>query len=239
MNKTPDIETPSADPPEPSALALAQASVKATPAMQSELHAIAQQHSQPKAAAAALRTLYEFASPKLYPYVLRIVLRPEWAEEVLQESFIKVWSQAASYNPEKAAPMTWVTTIARNTAFDLLRRSEQDRAQVDINDPLFDESRIEQAQALSASSNYANPADQWALSQDATQLARCFAKLDAHTRQAIGLAFYQDLSHAEIAKALNEPLGTVKAWVRRGLAKLNTCLGAIGYQSSANTRSTS
>ena len=189
------------------------------------LKTIAAQAQHPSDAAAALRQLYDACSPKLFAFVLRLVHKPDWAEDVLQDTFIKVWAQAASFDASKAAPMTWLSTIARNTAFDLLRRNEHDKTTVDINDPLFDESRIEPSSSQSAN----NPAKQVSLSQDAALLARCFSTLDGTTRQAIGLAFYHDLAHADIAAQLAQPLGTVKAWIRRGLTKLNTCLGQLGY----------
>ena len=72
--------------------------------------------------AQAFRALYDSTSSKLFGFALRILTKRELAEEVLQESFVSVWNNAGSYQASLAAPMTWMTTIVRNKAFDLLRR---------------------------------------------------------------------------------------------------------------------
>ena len=200
------------------------------------LNLIAAQAANPSAriaAANAMKLLYAAASPQLYAFIVRLVRQTDWADDVLQDTFIKVWSNAAKFDAAKAAPMTWMSTIARNTAFDLLRKAEPERSNIDINDPLFDENEIEQT-AVSAPKSQTT---QMSLSQDAVLLERCFATLEGNARQAISLAFYHDLSHADIAEQLAQPLGTVKAWIRRGLGKLNTCLGGLGY--IANTQDAS
>ena len=205
------------------------------------LNLIAAQAANPSAriaAANAMKLLYAAASPQLYAFIVRLVRQTDWADDVLQDTFIKVWSNAAKFDAAKAAPMTWMSTIARNTAFDLLRKAEPERANIDINDPLFDESLI--SPDNSSATNTSAPKSQTtqlSLSQDAVLLERCFATLEGNARQAISLAFYHDLSHADIAEQLAQPLGTVKAWIRRGLGKLNTCLGGLGY--IANTQDAS
>lgn len=208
--------------------------ISSTQALVDLLANIAAQGTQPKEAALALRRLYELSSSKLFHFVSRIVHKPEWAEDILQDTFIKVWAQAASYDAAKAAPMTWLYTIARNTAFDVLRRNEHEKITQDINDPLFDESRIADLSQATTQAN--NPMHALSISQDTALLTQCFARLDGNTRQAIGMAFYHDMSHSDIAESLNKPLGTVKAWVRRGLMALNTCLGQLGYVPESNTK---
>jgi RNA polymerase sigma factor (sigma-70 family) len=170
--------------------------------------------------ALAFRALYEATSPKLFGFVLRILQKRELAEEVLQESFVNIWNNAGSYQSSLAAPMTWMTTIVRNRAFDLLRKlSNGQQHDLEIDAEYFD------ADIMSAlESGEATPLQALELSQDAAALASCMARLEALHRQAMALAFYHDLSHSEVAEQMNLPMGTVKTWIRRGLDKLRTCL---------------
>ncbi len=170
--------------------------------------------------ASAFRSLYEATSPKLFGFVLRILQKRELAEEVLQESFINIWNNASSYQSSLAAPMTWMTTIVRNRAFDLLRKlSNGQQHDVEIDAEYFD------SDIMSAlESGEATPLQALELSQDAAALASCMSRLEALHRQAMALAFYHDLSHSEVAEQMKLPMGTVKTWIRRGLDKLRTCL---------------
>lgn len=166
--------------------------------------------------AATFRQLYEATSPKLFGFVQRILPKSEWAEEVLQETYISIWNNAASYQPALAAPMTWMTTIARNKAFDALRRHEP---AVGIDTEDFAQEVMEALQSSEPS-----PLAALELSSEATALAHCLRKLEALHRQAIALAYYHDLSHSEVAARMALPIGTVKTWIRRGLERLRMCL---------------
>ena len=166
--------------------------------------------------AAAFRALYDATSPKLFGFALRILNRKELAEEVLQESFVSVWNNAGSYQAGLAAPMTWMTTIVRNRAYDLLRRMD---ATVEIDADTFDKDVMEALESSDPS-----PIDVLSMDAEARALAHCFSRLEGLHRQAIALAFYHDLSHSEVAQQMKLPLGTVKTWVRRGLERLRTCL---------------
>jgi RNA polymerase sigma-70 factor (ECF subfamily) len=166
--------------------------------------------------AAAFRALYDATSPKLFGFALRILNRKELAEEVLQESFVSVWNNAGSYQAGLAAPMTWMTTIVRNRAYDLLRRVD---ATVEIDANTFDKDVMEALESSDPS-----PFDALSMDAEARALAQCFSRLEGLHRQAIALAFYHDLSHSEVAERMKLPLGTVKTWVRRGLERLRTCL---------------
>lgn len=164
----------------------------------------------------AFRQLYDATSPKLFGFALRILVKRELAEEVLQESFVSIWNNAASYQAGLAAPMTWMTTIVRNKAFDTLRRLD---GAVEIDADNFDKDVMD---ALESSDP--TPIEALQISDESKALARCFAKLQSMHRQAIALAFYHDLSHSEVAEQLALPIGTVKTWVRRGLERLRLCL---------------
>ena len=166
--------------------------------------------------AQAFRSLYDATSPKLFGFVLRILIKREWAEEVLQESFVNIWNNAASYQSHLAAPMTWMTTIVRNKAFDMLRRVDD---VVEIDNDTFDKDVMDALESPDPT-----PIESLQMTDNAKALARCFARLEGLHQQAIALAFYHDLSHNEVAEQLKLPIGTVKTWIRRGLERLRICL---------------
>jgi RNA polymerase sigma-70 factor (ECF subfamily) len=163
---------------------------------------------------AAFQELYRATAPKLFGVALRILRREDWAEEVLQECYVSVWRHAPEYRSSLAAPMTWMTSIVRNRCLDWLRRPNPE--------PLEDEALAE------IESENPGPLSLLEQGRDSAALARCLRGLEAKQRQAIALAFFDGLSHAELAKHLREPLGTVKTWVRRGLARLRSCLELQG-----------
>ncbi len=164
----------------------------------------------------AFHALYVAASPKLFGFALRIVRRHELAEEALQDAFVSIWHAAGTYQGALSAPMTWMAAIVRNKALDILRRldtaPELDLAQ-------FNAEVLEQLQDSAD-----GPAEALQTSDEARALAHCMAALERAQRQAIGLAFFHDLTHGEVASQLSLPVGTVKTWIRRGLAKLKACL---------------
>lgn len=164
----------------------------------------------------AFRALYEASSPRLYGLALRILRRRELAEEALQESFVSIWHHAGDYQAGMSAPMTWMTTIVRNKSFDLLRRLQVD---VEIDGEVFDERVL-----ASLRDPAANPAEALELSSEARALAACMSALEEKHRHVVGLAFFHDLSHSDVARKLALPVGTVKTWIRRSLARLQACL---------------
>ena len=166
--------------------------------------------------ALAFRNLYEASSPRLYGLALRILRRRELAEEALQEGFVAIWNHARDYQEGLAAPMTWMSTIVRNKSFDVLRRHRQE---VDNGADEFDD-----AVMATLHDPAANPAEALELSSEAKALAACMAALEEAHRHAVGLAYFHDLSHSDVARELALPLGTVKTWIRRSLARLHSCL---------------
>lgn len=160
----------------------------------------------------AYRRLYDATSPKLFAIALRILREESRAEDVLQDSFVNIWNGAAGYNASLSAPMTWMVTIVRNRALDYIRRT--DHRTVELDDDL--EAVLE--------SNRPTPADLASAGQDAASLQHCLKRLDAGQRQAIAFAYFQGLTHSELAATLKIPIGTVKTWIRRGLEKMRRCL---------------
>jgi RNA polymerase sigma-70 factor (ECF subfamily) len=167
----------------------------------------------------AFRELYRQTSAKLYAVVLRIVRREDWAEEVLQESFVNIWNHIGEYSSAKSAPLTWMTAIVRNRALDWLRRPNLERGDEDYD--LLVEALAD---------NAPGPDVMLGSSRDARALAECLKQLSGNQRQTIILAYNHGLSHGELARHLKQPLGTVKTWIRRGLDRLKGCLdtGAAG-----------
>lgn len=171
----------------------------------------------------AFRLLYDATAPNLFGYALRILIKRELAEEALQESFVSIWNSAASYRSGLAAPMTWMVTIVRNKAFDMLRRVDH---AVEIDADSFREGgMLEMMNALESGDH--DQADRLQLSQSAVALAKCLARLEGLHRQAIAMAFYHDLSHSEVASQMQLPVGTIKTWIRRGLEKLRVCMAKM------------
>ncbi len=160
----------------------------------------------------AYRRLYDATAPKLFAVALRILREEGRAEDVLQDSFVNVWNGASGYNASLSAPMTWMITIVRNRALDYMRRA--DMRHVVLDDDLAD----------TLESDDMSPTDQASLGQQASALQICLKGLDPGPRQAIAFAYYQGLTHSELASSLRVPIGTVKTWIRRGLEKLRRCL---------------
>jgi RNA polymerase sigma-70 factor (ECF subfamily) len=171
---------------------------------------------------AAFKQLYEATVRCLLAIIVRLLRDPAWAEEVVQEVYVAVWKSASSYSSLKAQPMTWLMTIARNKAMDALRSTASDREHMvrprvsnDEDDPTGPpDMPDERGSAL----------ERLVQAIDAERLRRCLQRLEPAQRQAIALAFYDGLTHSELAAHMREPLGTVKAWVRRGLERLKPCL---------------
>jgi len=160
----------------------------------------------------AFAELYEATKSKLFAVSLRIVHERQVAEEVLQDSFVKIWHHAADYAAAKSAPMTWMTAIVRNRSLDIVRRPNLEIAD---DEDYFASNMPDESPA---------PADALAAKRDEAQITRCMKGLVGEQHKAIAMAFFQGLSHSEVADKLGKPLGTVKTHIRRGLLKLKDCL---------------
>lgn len=158
----------------------------------------------------AFETLYRSVGPRLHGVALRFMGRADLAEEVLQESFVRIWNNASRYEAHLSAPLTWMINITRNQAIDQLRK-HRDRPLSDLEqDGLADESPSAHEQLSSA--------------REAHALNRCLESLDSMQRQSISVAYFHGLSCTELAEHLATPLGTVKSWIRRGMERLRRCL---------------
>lgn len=189
----------------------------------------------------AFQSLYELTSPTLFAVVLRINRDRGAAEELLQEVFMAVWRQAERYDSSQSRVMTWLTTIARHRAIDSLRRKTSEPVTISRFSSLgggaggaADDGDVDLLETLR--SDEPGPLE---LLDDATRahdLARCMQHLTGEQRSCLALAYYQGLSHAEVAQHMSQPLGTVKSWVRRGLQSLRSCLDRAVRQVRAEGR---
>ena len=171
------------------------------------LHRVAAQDRE------ALAAFYDQTVGALFGTSLRILGDPQEAEEVVQDVFLQIWDKAATFDAKLGAPLYWALSIARNRSIDRLR-SRQRRAR------LIEELRDEEAPEHGSA-----PLPQDGLdSDDLTAIRSAVDSLPSEQRQAIAMAFFAGLTHAEIAEALGEPLGTVKARIRRGMMKLRETL---------------
>jgi RNA polymerase sigma-70 factor (ECF subfamily) len=161
---------------------------------------------------AALRLVYDETAAKLFGVCLRILHDRSEAEDVLQEVYLNVWRKAASFDQDRASPITWLVAIARNRAIDRLRSSAAHRASAPIEaaDTIPDPAPLAAETLETAEEN--------------SRLYSCLEELELRQSAAIRAAFIDGLTYEELADRQNVPLGTMKSWIRRGLAKLRACL---------------
>ena len=164
----------------------------------------------------AFQRLYNSTSGKLFGVIFRIVRRRDVAEEVLQDTYLAIWHHAGDYRAERGSPIAWMATIGRNRA---LNRRRGERETVPLDDP----NNI----PLSPDKSTAVGDLDWAeVGADARKLRGCLENLEDGPRSCILLAMVEGYTHQELAKRLGSPLGTIKSWIRRGLASLKNCLTA-------------
>jgi len=181
---------------------------------------------------ASFATLYERTSAHLLGVVLRIRRDRALAEDILQEVYVNVWRAAASFDAAQSQPLTWLTSVARNRAIDSLRRAHV-QPQLQTNLSASSDESEETNVYDSVADEAPGPLELLSRASDARALGSCMEELTAQQRQSVALAFFDGLSHAEVADAMRQPLGTVKSWVRRALMSLKNCLEAA-VQRNAN-----
>lgn len=161
----------------------------------------------------AFSALYDRLSRPLYSLALRMLGDAGDAQDALQDVFLQIWSRAATYNPEQSTVFSWTVLLTRSRVIDRLRARKRrlrvvDSATGDEDADVADASTMESA---------ADTADK---NDEAARVRSVLNNLPSEQREAIELAFFGDLTHHEIAARLGEPLGTIKARIRRGLLKL-------------------
>jgi RNA polymerase sigma factor (sigma-70 family) len=160
----------------------------------------------------ALKRLYDVEARQMLGVALRIVRQRQLAEDVVQDAFIKVWERAASFDPQRGSARGWLYSVVRNRALNEVR---DNGPQITL-----DEAALE-AIDLRNSQQAGNTVNAYA---ELGPLHDCLDQLDEPKRSSIVLAYVDGCTHAEIAQRLATPLGTVKAWIRRGLLALRECM---------------
>jgi RNA polymerase sigma-70 factor, ECF subfamily len=160
--------------------------------------------------------VHELTRVHLLSVALRIVRQRELAEDVLQDVYVAVWQRAGQYDPAIARPMTWLITMVRHRAIDLLRS----RRKGDSAEP--GEAVHEPTEAAWADDS-AHPLER---RFDAARIGACLPRLSPPHRQSLALAYYHGLTHSQVADRLGAPIGSVKSWIRRGLDQLRQCIEA-------------
>jgi RNA polymerase sigma-70 factor (ECF subfamily) len=164
----------------------------------------------------ALAEFYDLTAGTLFSTAIRILGDAHEAEEVIQDAFLQIWGKAATFDAALGAPFYWALSITRNRAIDRLRARQR---RVRLADELHE--------ATAAESPPFAPPFPSALSEEEIAAVRAAVSgLPGEQRQAIEMAFFGGLTHVEIAEALGEPLGTIKARIRRGMLKLRESLQA-------------
>jgi RNA polymerase sigma-70 factor (ECF subfamily) len=161
---------------------------------------------------AAFSALYDAAAPQLFGLALRILKRRDWAEDVLQEALLSAWRNAGEYRRELGSGKAWLTVILRNRALDRLRR--ESAARLEPSGDAMPEVEDPSPSAL----------DLTISGEAGRRLMTCLDELDEVQKRAILLAYFDGLTHEELAARIASPLGTVKSWIRRGLQRLKGCL---------------
>lgn len=166
--------------------------------------------------AEALRRLYDHASPYLLGVALRIVRDRQTAEDVLHDAFLKIWTAAGSYDGSRGEARGWLFSIVRHEALNAVRGR--------LRAIPVDEDVAEALDAQAALAAYASEFDAAEQRVLVGRLGECLGELEVPKRDSILLAYLDGCSQGEIAKRLGAPLGTVKAWMRRGLRALKECM---------------
>jgi RNA polymerase sigma-70 factor (ECF subfamily) len=159
--------------------------------------------------------LYDRFSSTVFSAAYRILNNQQASEDVAQDVFLQIWEKAALYDSTRGKPLTWAITLTRNKAIDRLR-STQRRSR--LQDSLEREAQSFEQFDDRDSFDAVDSVEKGRLVNDAMK------KLSHEQRESLELAFFSGLTQTEIAERLNEPLGTVKARIRRGMLKLKSLL---------------
>ncbi|MES2602069.1 MAG: sigma-70 family RNA polymerase sigma factor [Pseudomonadota bacterium] len=161
---------------------------------------------------AAFERLYAATRAKLFGVVLRILRRQDLAEEVVQEAYVKIWNNAGQFNPSLASPITWMVSIARNRAIDVVRK----RSEASIED---------EPVALEVASDIPDPLARREMTEELKRILECIGQLDPERQKLVLLAYYNGWSREQLSEKFNTPLNTVKTWLRRSMIEIRGCLG--------------
>ena len=161
----------------------------------------------------AFEQLYEATRAKLYGLLLRILGKPALAEEVMHETYLKIWNMADRFDPATASPITWMVAIARNRAIDIVRK----RGDVSVD---------EEPGAIEPAAEAPAPLARREMTAELKRLLSCLGRLDPEKQRIVLLAYYSGWSRDQLAAKLDIPVNTIRTWLRRSLLEIRECMGA-------------
>ena len=167
----------------------------------------------------AFAQLYAATSGRLFSVLLRVLHRHDWAEDALQDCYVRIWLKAKTYDAEKSAALTWMISVARNRGLDLLRS-----AHAELELPQSDDTAARLPQSVMTDERE-NPGARAEEQEGLQRLQDCLKSMHPTQRRALELAYFDGYTHEELAVIMNIPLGTVKSRIRRGLARLRGVIG--------------
>ncbi|MGV3635149.1 MAG: sigma-70 family RNA polymerase sigma factor [Pseudorhodoplanes sp.] len=160
----------------------------------------------------AFRQLYGATSAKLFGVCIRVLKNRTDAEDVLQDVYIKIWSNASAYQVSGYSPMTWLITIARNQSIDRLRSRRSGATDLSEAENLADAKPTPEQSAVRVG--------------EADRLRQCLDQLAPDRAKAVQAVYLEGYSYQEMADRLNQPINTVRTWLRRSLISLRECLSS-------------
>src|SRR6201984_2517992 len=161
---------------------------------------------------AAFERLYAATRAKLYGVVLRILRRQDLAEEVIQDTYVKIWNSAGQFNPALASPITWMASIARNRARDLVGK----KSELSIE---------EEPAAMEVAADSPGPLARREMTEELKRLLECVGRLEPDRQKLVLLAYYNGWRRGQAAGKVQAAVNTVKTWLRRSMLDIRECLG--------------
>jgi len=162
---------------------------------------------------AAFDRLYAATRAKLYGVVLRILRRANLADEVMQDTYLRIWRNAGAFDADRATPITWMVAIARNRALDVVRKKRETSIE-------------EETSAMEVASDDPSPLARHEMTDELKRLLACLGDLEEERRRLVLLAYYSGWSREQLAAKFDTPANTIKTWLRRSLLQIRECLGS-------------
>jgi RNA polymerase sigma factor (sigma-70 family) len=164
----------------------------------------------------ALQDIYRQESRHLLGVALRIVRQRQQAEDLLHDAFMAIWTKAASFDATRGSGRGWIYSLTRNLALNSVRNGAREVS--------VDEETAEALDAQASMTAYHQLADAFEMQASLGRLNDCLSRLEPARRNCILYAYVDGCSHGEIAERTQTPLGTVKAWIKRGMGSLRECM---------------
>jgi RNA polymerase sigma-70 factor, ECF subfamily len=162
---------------------------------------------------AAFERLYVATRAKLYGVVLRILRRPDLADDVIQETYVRIWNGAGRFDVALSSPITWMVAIARNRAIDVLRKKTETSLE-------------EETEAMEVAAATPDPLGRREMNEELKRLLACMGRLDEDRRRLVLLAYYSGCTRQQLADQFGAPVNSIKTWLRRALVEIRECLGS-------------